>query len=291
MDLRLFHSTENPDHNYNTFDRHNSRTGIFACRLLEWSGWYSASVPLRLLGHYRLFQLYKKDRLKTSASLPPVQGYILQCRSAYWIRHYWYIFISRFPSMWKHPDEGVEIYAVNKLLLYERASILAGFLADAETDFEQAFKNALKQIYAPEFINKDIIVEKQILEREKEIIIKAPDKELTGKEKGVFSKKQVLIFFDLLYGPTSRNRFPFEKPEKLPAIAAFFQALTGKGIDTWLETLKDYRSNDLYACNTPGERSNLIGTLTNLADIARAAGLRDIAFAANKKIKQLKAGK
>jgi hypothetical protein len=324
MDLRLFHPAEDPNIEYKTLDNLNSRTGLIACRLLEWIGWYTSDVKHRLLGHYRLFQLYKKHRFKTPASLSPVMGYILQYRASHWIKYYWYILISRLPSMWKHPDEGVEMYSLNKLLLYERVDVLVEFLENADADFEQAFKKALRQIHDPEFINTASIARSQhanlfvnleqhtvnnhshnelnihpIVEKEKEtvvekettikeIIIKEPAKDLTGKEKGVFSKKQVLILFDLLVDSPPLERLPVGSPTKHQALAEFLQAVTGKGTDTWLEMLKDYQAGNLYTCHTPGERTNLIASLGSIAKAAHAAGLRSVASEAEKRIRHLR---
>ena len=61
MDLRLFHHKDRPNADYETMDRKNSRTGSFHVDYLEWTGWYDTSVHMRLLGHYRLFQQYKKS--------------------------------------------------------------------------------------------------------------------------------------------------------------------------------------------------------------------------------------
>ncbi|HXB08065.1 MAG TPA: hypothetical protein VNW04_13135 [Puia sp.] len=319
MDLRLFHATDDPTVNYKILDYHNSRTGLFACHLLELIGWYTSDVKHRLLGHYRLFQLYKKRRANSSSALPLVQGYILQYRSSYWIKHYWYLFISRLPSLIS-PDRQMEMYLINKTLVYQRATVLYDFLANADTDFEQAFKNAVLQINDPEFINTASFTKTQysnlflnlehhtvnnlshnelnihpIVEKEKETILEKetiiiePAKELTGKEQGVFSKKQVLILFDLMSRVSKLERFPLCKPGKQKAIAQFLQALTGKGEDTWLETLKDYRHDNLYAWHTPGERSRLIGTLTNLGEITHKAGLGSITSEAEKMIRELRA--
>jgi len=318
MDLRLFHPTGNANRSYRRFDRLNAWTRLQPCRFLEWIGWYTHSVPLRLLGHYRLYQLYKKHYDRTAADIPPVHGYILQYRSSYWVKYYWYLFISRFPSMWGIPDRQVEIYAINKTLVYHRAAILYEFLANADLDFEKAYRHALDQIYHPEFLNTAAItktehsnvfvqveqhntitdahnelnihpiVEKQTTTKETIVIKEAPAaKELTGKEKGVFSKKQVLILFDLLAAAPKIERIDLFRQTKLEPTAQFFQALTGKGKDTWVETLKDYRNNDLYRCYTSGERSQLITVLENLATITRNAGFRTVAGLADKKIMEL----
>ncbi|MBS1603084.1 MAG: hypothetical protein JST42_10490 [Bacteroidetes bacterium] len=316
MDLRIFRPTDNPDFNFKTFDRINSRTGNFSCRWLEFIGWYTSSVRLRLLGHYRLFQLYKKQRLKSPAHLSPIQGYILQYRATHWMKRYSYILISRLPSLFGPPDDHVEIHAINNLLIHQRADILYQFLDAADTNFEEAFKIALLRINAPEFINtspaptthnSSVIYNLQqhntitdahnefnihpTVEKEtsvREVIIKEPaSKELRGKEKGVFSKRQTLILLDLLAREGKIDPLPIDKPAKTESVARFLMALTGKSIDAWLETLQNYRGKDLYEYHTDAERKNLLSTLETLATITRNAGLRKIAGLVDKKIIEL----
>jgi len=315
MDLRLFHPTDNPTIKYKGLDYHNSRTGLFACHTLEWTGWYTSDAKHRLLGHYRLYQIYKRRRGNSPSALPPVQGYILQYRSSYGIKYYWYMLISRLPSMF-YPDPQMEMYWINKIIIYQRSDVLAEFLTNADIDFEKAFKKALQQINDPDFItaspatknpkanvfvnleqhnsfthahnelNIHPIVEKQT--QLKEIIIKEPAvKDLAGKEKGVFAKRQVLILLDLLAREGSIDHLPLDKPAKTESFARFLMALTGKGIDTWLETLQNYRSKDLYAFHTEAERKNLLNTLETLATITRNAGLRKVAGIVDKKILQI----
>ena len=287
MDLRLFHPTGNPNSKPKVLDYWNSRTGLFACRFLEWSGSYNDNVKRRLLGHYRLYQLYKKRRSRGPSALPPVQGYILQYRASHWIKHYWYLALSRLPSMFM-PDPGAEMYLLNKILVYQRAPVLYEFLENADMDFEQAFNKALGQINNPEFLHP--IVEKEINTTIKEIIVKEspPTKDLNGKDKGVFSKKQVLILFDLLAQAESIESLPIEKAENHRAISQFLHAVTGRSVDTWLDTLKDYQNGDLYSFNTRAERTNLIATITGISKDAHAAGLRILAGEAEKKIRQLR---
>ena len=153
MDLRLFHSGDNPNHNYKRFDRHNSWTRRQPCRLLEWAGWYSTSVPLRLLGHYRLYQIHKRSLQRRSTDVSPVQGYILQYRHFHGIKFHLARFLSHFHAMWGYPDIVVEIQAVNRMLIYGQVAILSEFLTNADIDFEPAFRKALQQIHDPAFLN------------------------------------------------------------------------------------------------------------------------------------------
>ncbi|HEY4111312.1 hypothetical protein [Puia sp.] len=278
MDPRLFRTDENPNHNYNRFDRFASRTSLFACRWLEFIGWYTSSVRLRLLGHYRLFQLYKKRRGNSPDALPSIQGYILQYRSSHWIKHYSYMLLSRIPNFIS-PDTQMELHTINHILVHQRSSVLYEFLAAADDDFENAFITALQKILDPEFINTAAITKTP-----------PPAKELTGKEKGVFSKKQVLILLDLA-NDSRIDRLPFDKEAKQPAIARFLQALTGKSTDTWLDILKDYQDNDLYSFHTDAERSKLIAALSNISEFTYQAGLGAITSAAERKIRDLRAPK
>jgi hypothetical protein len=310
MDLRLFHATENPNHNYKTFDRYNSWTRRQPCRLLEWTGWYASSVPLRLLGHYRLYQIYRKSFRRRPADLPEVHGYILQYRNFHGIKFFLARLLSHIPAWMGYPDRQVEVLATNRMLIYGQVAVLHEFLTNADIDFESAYRRALQQIHDPAFLNPGSMTRVQhpnvfvqvkhnhqtinntlyhqlnfqsIIQQEAASVKET----LTGKEKGVFSKKQVLIFFDMLHQAGGLERIDLNKPNKLDAIAQFFQGITGKGKETWLETLKDYHDKDLYKCQTPGERSQLINTLTNLADITRAAGLRSVSSLVDKKIREI----
>lgn len=116
------------------------------------------------------------------------------------------------------------------------------------------------------------------------VIIKEGTK---GKEKGVFSKKQILILFDLLSRTAKIERLDLHKPNKFDAVAQLFQALTGKPKESWLAELNDYKNKDLYEYHTPGELNQLLATLSNLADLFRKAGLRSVASLADKKIMEL----
>jgi hypothetical protein len=309
MDLRLFHTSENPNHDYTRVDRFNSWTRRQPCRLLEWTGWYATSVPLRLLGHYRLYQIHKKS-LRRRSDVPVVQGYILQYRNFHGIKFFLARLLSHIPAWLGYPDIIVEILAINRMLIYEQVAVLHEFLTNADIDFESAYRRALQQIHDPAFLNPGSAISThhpnvfvQVKHNHQTInntayhqlnfqsVIQqevAPVKNgVSGKEKGVFSKKQVLIFFDMLHQSVKLERIDLSKPNRFDAIAQFFQALTGKGKETWVETLKDYHNNNLYEFHTLGERNQLLSTLTNLADITRTAGLRSVASLADKKIREI----
>ncbi|HEY6901743.1 MAG TPA: hypothetical protein VI233_13905 [Puia sp.] len=275
MNLDLFHPDHLPDdHNFKTIDRFNSWTRLQPCRFLEWSGWYYSSVPLRLLGHYRLFQLYRKhhDRRKHDAS--PASGYILQARFALKIKYVIQLYGSFFRKIAGFPDRDLEMFLVNRILLTDRSDILHEFLTNADQDFETAFRHAIEQIQAPSFL------------RGSGTTLAAADAP-RGKEKGVFSKKQILILFDLLAQTKALERFELHKPNKFEGYAQFLQALTGKSQETWIEELKNYQAKDLYKYHTPGECSQLVITLTNLSKTLRSGGLRSLAKLADKKIQEI----
>jgi hypothetical protein len=66
MDLSVLHSVKSPDRDYTMKDKLNSITSPFGPLFLEWSGWYSQGIFQRLLGHYRLYQMFKNKYKATS---------------------------------------------------------------------------------------------------------------------------------------------------------------------------------------------------------------------------------
>jgi hypothetical protein len=108
-----------------------------------------------------------------------------------------------------------------------------------------------------------------------------------GKEKGVFSKKQHFMFFDLLAESACIERIDLQKPTKFQDIADLFHAISGKSASSFKEELDNYRNSTLYTYYTPGERDQLIRDLTNLANAFRTAGFRSIAKLAERKIEEL----
>lgn len=305
MDLRLFHPEHSPNGNFKVMDYLNSQTYLLPCEFLEWSGWYYRTVPLRLLGHYRLFHHYKKYHPGESGNALPINRYILHHRAA-------------FDRKYQHGRPITEIHNVNRVLLNERSYILYDFLAHAEPDFETAYRLALQQINDPSFLSTpetaNILVQVQhdhntnnynhTSYSHNELIINPVIKEevpakgssaqpspvntaMQGKVKDVFSKRQVLILFDLLSQSAKTEPFDLRNANKHASFAKFLFALTGKSKETWLEELKNYRNKDLYAFRDAGELSQLLNTLTNLSDILRGAGLRTLSSQADKKIREL----
>lgn len=59
MNLSVLHPVKSPDRDYSMKDKLNRIISPLGCRFLEWSGWYNQDISQRLLGHYRLYQLFK----------------------------------------------------------------------------------------------------------------------------------------------------------------------------------------------------------------------------------------
>jgi len=313
VDLTLFHNTPG---NYPLFDRLNSRTGRFACYFMEWTCWYNSRITLRLLGHYRLFQLYKKDPdqafREKEISMP--RAYILHYRSSHIVKY----FISRVMSfiysigtLGRHQYMPVEIETFNGALINEHSHILETFLNHADHDFTSAFHIAMEQINAlifgspdcpPKTFSPTILVQFRkdyhIYQQDfyssntynhSEINIQPTIKEgAKGKEKGIFSKKQILIILDL-QAQTGGNfeKIDFSKTNKFEGLAALLHAFNGKSEDSWIEELNNYKTKGLYTFHSQGELRQLIADLTNIAAYYRKAGFRSIVTLADKKIREL----
>lgn len=272
VDLTLFHKV--PGGNYAFADYICNRKGRLACYFLEWTGWYNNRIAARLLGHYRLFQLYKRDPDHAFRDMPLSQAYILHYRSSHSVKY----FISRIISfiycigtLGRH-YLMVEIETFNRSLIHDHAGILQTFLEQADHDFTSAFHTAMAKL------------NERILSVTDTPVIQATRK---GKEKDVFSKKQVLILFDLLSSTSKLEPIALGKPAKFEAIAALLHALTGRSKDSWTEELNDYKIKDLYAFHSQGELQQLINTLSNLAEFLRKAGFRSLTTLADKKIREL----
>ncbi|HVV06921.1 MAG TPA: hypothetical protein VHC96_21970 [Puia sp.] len=301
VDLTLFHPQSGKK--YATMDSLNRRTGRLACYLLEWSGWYNFDMAHRLLGHYRLYQLYKKDPDHVLRSMPLPKAYILHYRSSHNVKYALskaMSFIYSICTLGRH-YLAVEIETFNHSLIKDHAKILAKFLEDAENDFTQAFHTAMTQLRElffdtlPDNHNHIFIRLQQeyhhhhttIPHQPAPVVPTSEPPALPGKTKGVFSKKQMLILFDLLSQVTHLEKLNLSKPNKYDAIADLLFAITGKKQSSWTQELNDYKNKDLYEFHTEGERNQLIAILTNLAERFRMAGLRSIAAMADKKIREL----
>jgi hypothetical protein len=307
MDMSVLHQVKSPDRDYARKDKLNSLTGHLYCRFLEWTGWYNQDIYQRLLGHYRLYQLFKKEN-KADSGLPQPLAYIVNYRASHGIKY----LLSRITGIlfylgsFGKPYYPLQTEGINKLLVNKNAHILQKFLNEADNNFEEALSRAVQQIITPEFGKSgntfsQIKPSALILQTLNEFnsyhnnnhyfneytTVNTATTGIKGKEKGVFSKKQILILFDLLAETCKLEKIDFTRPNKFDSIAELLFAITGKGKDSWVEQLKDGRNKGLYEFKNEGERKQLIVTLTNLSEIFRQAGFRSISKVADKKLLEL----
>ncbi|OQP47958.1 hypothetical protein [Niastella populi] len=152
MDLSVLHAVKSPDRDYTMKDKLNGLTSPLGCRFLEWSGWYNQNISQRLLGHYRLYQLFKaKSQVDSQLSLPVaymanyrtlhIIKYVLSCITA--VLYY----ICTLGDSY-HP---VAVEQLNKQLLYRQYTILQEFLAKAEVDFDKALHSVYSADGNPSF--------------------------------------------------------------------------------------------------------------------------------------------
>jgi hypothetical protein len=297
--------TPAPEPDFRMRDRLNSWTRIFPCRFLEWSGWYNYGIRQRLIGHYRLFKHFKSRHEKMAGELPATQAYILHYRSYYDLKNFLNKAMSfLYSSVTVNDYSPTAPYAaINRQLIYKKPEILLQFLIDADNDLDTALQQTVEIIKAPAFIGSQTAIPHSPLsliyndnrtnnQYNSQVNIQPVLLEgATGKEKAVFSKKQQLIFFDLLSEAAGIERIDYRKSTKFDEIAALFYALTGKSKASFKHELEDHRNKSLYHCQSPGERKQLIIVLTNLAEKFRSAGFRSIAKLADKKMRELEAGK
>jgi hypothetical protein len=290
MELSRFHHQKTSAFFRRLMDKLNSCTSFASCAFLDRQGWYDLSVPSRLLGHYRLFQYYKNSSYSKNLRLPPAHTYIIQRKKNAATRKYRpNTLLQILSTICFFPTSSEAIYNIDNQLVTTHTNILHDFLIQSDDDFETALANAIAAIEKPGILsdnsstNTANITIHQIMEA-----TPAAPENLRGKQKNIFSKKQVLILFDLLSQSQNKlEHIDLRKPNKFPEFAIFLQALTGKSQETWIEELRDYRNGELYTHNSKGELNQLISTLSNLSEILRKAGFRSIALQADKKIREL----
>ena len=306
MDMSVLHRHPLPDRDYTRKDKLNSLTGHLDCRFLEWTGWYNQDIYQRLLGHYRLYQLFKKEK-KAETGLSQPLAYIVNYRASHGLKYLlsWITGILHYLGSFGKPYYPLQTEGINKLLVNEYASTLQAFLTEADNNFEKALSHAVRQIVSTDFGKKsETLFVKQsavVLQARNEFnsyhnnnhyfneytTVNPVSAGIKGKEKGVFSKKQILTLFDLLAETGKLEKIDFTRPNKFDSIANLLCAITGKSKDSWVEQLKDGRNKGLYEFKNEGERKQLIITLTNLSEVFRKAGFRSISKAADKKLIEL----
>lgn len=304
MNLSVLHPVQSPERNYKWKDRLNSLTGHLDCRFLEWSGWYNQDIAQRLLGHYRLFQVFKAENNQSDKQVSLQLAYLVSYQASHSFKYrlssvmsviyYTFSFGERYSPF--------QIEGINRILVNDQLLILLTFLQNADKDFSEALRIAVEQIASPDFVDK---AQKQLTLIQQNNTYRYHHNEnsshyfneyntvqtsgngIRGKEKGVFSKKQLLILFDLLSESGAIDKIDYSKPNRFEGVAIMLQAISGKSKDSILEQLKDTRSDGLYSFQNIGELNQLIITLTNLSETFRSAGFRSIANMADKKLREL----
>jgi hypothetical protein len=147
MDLSVLHAVKSPNRDYTMKDKLNGVTSPIGCGFLEWSGWYNQNISQRLLGHYRLYQLFKaKSQVDSQLSLP--MAYIAHYRTLHIIKYVLSCITAVLYYICTLGDRyyPLSVEQLNKQLIYRQFGILQEFLTNAEADFEQALHSAIDQI-------------------------------------------------------------------------------------------------------------------------------------------------
>jgi hypothetical protein len=284
MDLSLFHqpAPDGSPRNFRVKDKLNGWTKLHACRILEWSGWYNYGLPQRLLGHYRLFQHFKKNYDDQHWEFPATKAYILDYRVHHGIKSSLSSLTSFLYSIFTLKDHYpvAQVAAINRTLVNDSSGILQEFLLGTDEDFATALAKALQQINEPAFLDRTL-TKPVIIEN---IVKEGPN----GKPKGVLSKKQLLILFDMLSELGRLEKIDLSKTSRYDGIAELFHAITGKSTDSIKKELNDYRHIDLYHCHDDRELNQLVITMTNLSNTFKAAGFNTVSDLLERKIISLR---
>ncbi len=272
MDLSVLHPIQSPERDYSWKDKLNSVTGNLQCHLLEWTGWYNQDILQRLLGHYRLYHAFKAVDSFNYHLSPPLH-YITNYRVTHSIKYFIscitasLYFIFSFGKRYA----PLQTESINSKLINDKAIILYEFLEEAEKDFDNALRNAIEKISSPRFLDKSDTRNLTFLFQNKneynqyqtnshyfneynQVI----SKNINGKEKGVFSKKQLLILFDLLAESSLIEKIDFSKVNKFDSIAVMLHAMSSKSNESIIEQLKEVGNRGLYSFNNLGELNQLI---------------------------------
>jgi len=319
MSFRIFHYGNVADENYFLKGRFAGWTGRLKCCWWEWSGWYNVDICQRLLGHYLLFQHFKKEDAFMNRGVEVAHAYILQYRATQGIKY----LLSRIAAFfWSIVTLGmafppVEIEGLNRILVNEGADVLLEFLTEAGADFQSALLKAAGETQSPSFLCKTgkgfsptYLLQlnhqsnthhnesfTEINHHHNESFTKVTNQPIvkegaTGKEKGVFSKRQWLMFSDFLSDISPLEKIDFGRPRKFDKIAGFLHALSGKDKESFVSELNYYKNNGgLYKTKSLGELKQLIIALTDMFETFRNASQPDLEELTNKKIVELKAEK
>lgn len=291
IDLTLLHPEDAPANaNWRMKDKLNGWTSLGRCRFLEWSGWYNYDVAQRLLGHYRLFHHFKADYIKSPHQLAAPNAYILHYRSGHGFKYLLSRIMSLLYSIFtKRRYPVAEIAAINRQLVNESSGILYDFLTDANEGFTAAFLQAIRRINDPAFLDRPAASTTihNTLSATQINIQPAIKAGAQGKDKGIFSKKQVLILFDLLSASKDFDAIDYTRSNKFEKVADLLHALTGKSKLSIFEELNNYHTKGLYEWHTQGELNQLINILIQLANSFRNAGFRSFVKLVDRKIVEL----
>jgi len=300
MNLSVLHPVKSPDRDYTMKDKLNSITSPLGCRYLEWTGWYNQDISQRLLGHYRLYQIFKaNNKVDTQLSLP--LAYISHYRTLHVIKYGLSCITAVLYCIFTLGDRYYPLIVeeLNKQMISRHHTILQDFLTEAEVDFEKALHNTINQLIGS---GNKVMPEITIVQNRLEYKVYnntchyfteyngtalSSSNELKGKKTGVLSKKQILILFELLADKGNIERIDFSKPNKFKDVTELLHAVNGKSKSSWEEELNNYKDKGPYYYRDEGELTELIKTLTNLSEIARKSGFRALAKAADRKIKEL----
>lgn len=302
MDLSVLHTVKTPDRDYRWKDKLNSTEGHLNCRLLEWTGWYSQDIFQRLLGHYRLYKVFKAETAHLVLS-NSYTAYISYYKSGYRFRSLLTSLVGRLyyvATLGEHYAPAI-VAGINKQLLTKSSDVLLRFLEMAEVDFTEAIATTIHELQNGGKAQlmpclPTITVNQQFNQTNQfntannysyEYNQHVKENSVKGKAKGVFSKKQWLIVLDLLAESKTIEPIDYTKPNRFENVAALLQALSGKSKDSILGELKDVRNEGLYTFQTAGELKQLIATISNIGETFRKAGFRSVAKLADKKIKYL----
>lgn len=300
MDLSVLHAVKSPDRDYTMKDKLNGITGPLGCRFLEWSGWYNQNISQRLLGHYRLYQLFKA-KSQVDSQVSSQVAYIAHYRSLHIIKYALSCITAVLYYICTLGDRyhPLPIEQLNKQMICQQFAILHEFLTNADADFEKALQNAIDQINSydnnvtPEITFIQNHLEQKVYNNTNHYFTEyngtvffGPNK-LKGKEAGVLSKKQILILFDLLANELDIKGVDYSNSNKFEREAELFHALNGKSKSSWEEELNNYKNKGIYYYNGKGELNQLIKDITGLSNIMRKSSFRPLAIAADKKIREL----